>query len=291
MLRVLTPNSLKLITTSDRAPVGLFDIPDAPADLMDKIREKYELWYHIWNTQYLPLVMNRQKWHFKAENFKPGDVVYFKITESKMHANWKLGKVEEVKLGQDGYVREATISYKDVSSNEPDDWMYRTVVRPVRNMVKLFNVEDTTLMDDLNKIQSLAKEILDKNKISYEENQSGTELDNNTNPFDETRVDDEAVVEDTPPSLDIKKRKKRKSEIDKLKIEMKGWDALPDSVSSTTTHTDRYELMYSKSLAAVVKAEVGCRAEVGLEDLSLEAEDYFNIFCDNFDESMDIFMI
>ena len=72
---------------------------------------------------------------------------------------------------------------------------------------------------------------------------------------------------------------------------MKGWGALPDSVSSTTTHTDRYELMYSKSLAAVVKAEVGCRAEVGSGDLSLEAEDYFNIFCDNFDESMDIFMI
>ena len=211
LLRVLTPNSLKLITTSDRAPAGLFDIPDAPADLMDKIREKYELWYHIWNTQYLPLVMNRQKWHFKAENFKPGDVVYFKITESKMHANWKLGKVEEVKLGQDGYVREATISYKDVSSNEPDDWMYRTVVRPVRNMVKLFNVEDTTFMDDMNRIQRLAKETLDKNKISYEENKSGTELDNNTNPFDETRVDDEAVVEDIPPSLDTKKRKKKRN--------------------------------------------------------------------------------
>ena len=78
LLRVLTPNSLKLITTSDRAPAGLFDIPDTPSILMDKIREKYEAWYLIWSTQYLPLVMNRQKWHFKQENFKPGDIVYFK---------------------------------------------------------------------------------------------------------------------------------------------------------------------------------------------------------------------
>ena len=97
---------------------------------------------------------------FKQENFKPGDIIYFKITESKMHADWRLGKVEEVKVGPDGFVREATVSYKDVSSKEPADWMFRTVNRPVRNMVKLFNVDDPTLMDDIKNIHDLAEKIL-----------------------------------------------------------------------------------------------------------------------------------
>ena len=36
LLRVLTPNNLKLITMSDRAPVGLFNIPNKPEDIIDK---------------------------------------------------------------------------------------------------------------------------------------------------------------------------------------------------------------------------------------------------------------
>ena len=295
LLRVLTPNSLKLITTSDRAPAGLFDIPDTPNDLMDKIKEKYEAWYNIWNTEYLPLVMNRQKWHFKQENFKPGDIIYFKITESKMHADWKMGKVEEVKVGQDGFVREATVSYKDVSSNEPTDWMFRTVNRPVRNMVKLFNVDDTTLMDDIKSIHDLAQKILMKKKISYEESETGTELDENDVLKPQNVVKEEIRVKDidvdaVPPPLDIKKKKKRKTEVEKLKIEMKGWNLL--DTATTTTALVKYEVMFSKSLAAAEKAEVECRAGLR-EEVSLESEveDEFNMLCDKTDESLNIFMI
>ena len=90
LLRVLTPNCLKLINTSDRAPVGLFTMPESAAGIMENIQQKYEAWYHVWNEQYLPLICNRQKWHFHSDNLRPGDVVYFKLTESKMSANWKL---------------------------------------------------------------------------------------------------------------------------------------------------------------------------------------------------------
>ena len=113
LLRILTPNSLRLISAGDRAPAGLFNIPDAPTEIMDKIDEKYQLWYQVWNEQYLPVVMDKQKWHEQQENLKPGDVVYFKLTESSMSANWRLGKIEAVKVGRDGYVREATIAYKN----------------------------------------------------------------------------------------------------------------------------------------------------------------------------------
>ena len=38
-----------------------------------------------------------------------------------MNSNWLLGKVESVKVGKDGYVREATIAYKDTPSDNDED--------------------------------------------------------------------------------------------------------------------------------------------------------------------------
>ena len=119
LLKILTPNCLKLITTSDRAPVGPFTLPDSAAGIMDNIQEKYEAWYHVWNEQYLPKVMNKRKWHNHKENMKQGDIVYFKLTESKMSANWRIGKVDDVKFGTDGYVRQVTVAYKDTSHDDP----------------------------------------------------------------------------------------------------------------------------------------------------------------------------
>ena len=127
LLRILSPNSLRLITCGDRAPVGLFNIPDKANDLTDKIEAKYLMWYEVFNEAYLPLIMNRKKWHFQQENLVPGDIVYFKLTESKMSAAWRLGKIEDTKIGKDGFVREATVAYKDSSGDTPEDWTHRCV--------------------------------------------------------------------------------------------------------------------------------------------------------------------
>ena len=62
-----------------------------------------------------------KKWHFAQENLVTSTIVYFKLTESQMNSNWLLGKVESVKVGKDGYVREATIAYKDTSSDNVED--------------------------------------------------------------------------------------------------------------------------------------------------------------------------
>ena len=66
-----------------------------------------------------------------------------------MSSSWKVGKVENVSVGKDGFVRHAVVSYKDVSSECPEDWAHRSVERPVRNIIKLFNVEETSLMEEL----------------------------------------------------------------------------------------------------------------------------------------------
>ena len=68
LLRILSPNNLKLITTGDRAPCGPFLNPNSAGDLMDNINHKYITWYSIWSECYLPLLLNRKKWYFAQEN-------------------------------------------------------------------------------------------------------------------------------------------------------------------------------------------------------------------------------
>ena len=87
-----------------------------------------------------------------------------------MSATWRIGKVEGVKIGEDGFVRQAVIAYKDTSSDDPSDWIHRTVERPVRNLVKLFHIDDTTLMDDIQAVHDASQKILDREKISFDEN-------------------------------------------------------------------------------------------------------------------------
>ena len=62
-----TPNSLKLNTWGDKAPSGLFTLPQSANDLMSKIKKKYKLFYEVWNTNNISLITKRQKWHFEEE--------------------------------------------------------------------------------------------------------------------------------------------------------------------------------------------------------------------------------
>ena len=68
MLRILSPNSLKLITAGDHAPVSLFDVPHSVEEMLETIYQKYTTWYEVFKTSYLPIIMKRQKWHFSKEN-------------------------------------------------------------------------------------------------------------------------------------------------------------------------------------------------------------------------------
>ena len=311
LLRILTPNSLKLVTNSDRAPVGLFNIPNNPLDIMENIQQKYEAWYQVWNEQYIPLVMERQKWHFRQDNLKPGDIVYFKLTESKMSANWVLGKVEEVLFGRDGYVREATIAYKDTTSDEPEDWMHRTVNRPVRNLVKLFHIDETTLMDDLNDVHKQVEEILTSDKISSDElfdvqmkNLKDEELfDKQTQNLND---DDEDVFTDVRPSNEEtcgkKVKRKRRTEVENLEIKMKGWNVRrnPSPAQLMTQQKDvqtpRYVAIHALTDALDKEENSGGYQEVHVgegigadsesrEDLNFSCEEQF------FDDNYPVYLI
>ena len=72
----------------------MFDVPDCPEDLVQSIQEKYDIWYDVWNSSYLPKMLKFPKWFDSSENLVPVDVVYLKLRESKMSVIWRLGYVE-----------------------------------------------------------------------------------------------------------------------------------------------------------------------------------------------------
>ena len=229
LLRILCPNLLKNSTFTDRAPKGLFSIPNAAEDLMTRIENIYNLWFQVWNCEYLPLVMDRPKWHVEDENLKENDLVYFKLTDSKLAADWRMGKVEYVNIGRDGRVRSVGISYKIMVEKEEKvfhedfEWRHAVVERPARAIIKLVNIEDTSLMENIAKIQELVKEILYNKKTR-------SALDSNENSNDMLEADGQAAddaravrkdEEDKEFERKIGKVRKRKSEVERLLDDMK----------------------------------------------------------------------
>ena len=222
LLRVLCPNLLKNATFTDRAPRGLFSIPNSAQDMMTKIEDTYNMWFQIWNCEYLPLVMDRPKWQEEEQNLKEQDLVYFKLTDSKLAADWRLGIVEYVNTGRDGKVRSVGVSYKIMVEdggkiyNEDFEWKNSVVERPARAVVKLMNIEDTSILEDMNKVQDLVKEILNDNEKSRRDpdnqeiqNVLDSQKNLDTMEADGHTADDAMNIEKTSDKMESKSKTKK----------------------------------------------------------------------------------
>ena len=247
--RILTPGMLKLNGMSNRAPAGVFQTPYRTTDLMDKISMTYSLWYKVWSIAYVPYMMDRQKWHVSAPNLKVGHIVYFKLTESKMSADWRVGRVEFVKTSNDGIVRTIGVAYKTEVGES-----FSIVERPSRAVIRLFHLEDTCLIDQMKSVEEFAKELLksktivsgeelsmetdgpkvddvgdsSKDKLGKEEHESNKNEEANEEIFENTIEEQEhsqpgeivTISDDSSQEEeDVVIVKRRKTEVEKLDIE------------------------------------------------------------------------
>ena len=285
LMRVLCPSLLKNGTYSDRAPKGIFTIPDSITGTMENIVTIYNMWFQLWNTTYLPLVMDRPKWHIEEENLQTNDLVYFKLTDSKLSADWKVGKVEYVKIGRDGKVREVGIAFKNM--DEDGDWKHSLVERPVRSVVKLMNIEDTSIIEDMKKIQDEVKIILQKHTPVLDEESVDEEIEDDDGlDYKRESVDDN---KDQNKESDVKKPKttgrKRKTELEEL-LENKKFEISrgerrkafrKHKFYAPTKDDEKDSLLYTNTVLAFdktepmhVKQEIGVRTATifsGLTDL------------------------
>ena len=147
LLRIITPNFLRVGRVNKRSLDGPIKLPANRMDILNKVDETYEAWFKIWRETLVPKLMNQPKWFRSDRDLDKGDLVYFKKRESQLDGKWIVGIVDEVKRGRDGKIREVNVRYHNYGENQS-----RITSRTVRQLVKLWSLEDQHLVDDLEEL-------------------------------------------------------------------------------------------------------------------------------------------
>ena len=153
VLKILTPNMLRLGRINTRALSGPLRLPNGASDMVERVVKTYEAWYKVWSDSYIPKLMFKPKWFNSDSDLKLGDLVYFRKSESDLGAPWILGTVAALEWSRDEKIRKVTIKYRNAT--EAQD---RTTYRSVRNLCKIWSEDDWNVQDDL---AELAKRLED----------------------------------------------------------------------------------------------------------------------------------
>jgi hypothetical protein len=101
------------------------------------------LFWRRWTKEYLPTLLERQKWNLKKRNLCVGDVVLV-ADDNFARGNWPLARVVEVITGQDGMVRVAKVkttstvaTYSKKKRNEELNTSTVILTRPVTKLCLL----------------------------------------------------------------------------------------------------------------------------------------------------------
>ncbi|XP_042219310.1 uncharacterized protein LOC121864289 [Homarus americanus] len=123
--KALTPADLLHLSQKGNLPLGGRSIGESYHRRWKHVQYLADQFWKRWLTEYLPQLRTRQV-HFRPRrNFRPGDLII--IAEANSPRNkWHLGRVMEVKAGEDGLVRQAVV--KTTTS---------TMLRPMTNLCLL----------------------------------------------------------------------------------------------------------------------------------------------------------
>ena len=147
LFKIITPNLLRHGRNNSRSLEGPVRLPGSLSEMAQRVTDIYQAWFRIWSTVAVPRLAHRTKWFNPERNLEIGDIVYFQKDSSGLDSHWTTGRVDEVVPGADGHVREVVVRYRN-SSEEYD----RLTNRAVRSLVRLHNLDDQNLADDLHEL-------------------------------------------------------------------------------------------------------------------------------------------
>ena len=152
LLKLLSPNMMRLGRISSRNPQGPFKLPSGPKSLLNRVQDCYKLWFREYEDTLLMkyLLELQPKWFKSDRDTKIGDCVYFRKKDGRLDGPWQLGLVEDVVKSRDGLIRRVTIRYHNSSEN-----CSRTTDRSIRSVVRLFNVDEGSWRHDMDQIQKI----------------------------------------------------------------------------------------------------------------------------------------
>ena len=133
-LMALTPNHFLIMQPTEGLP-GVFGADDMLRKTWRQIEHLSNVFWRRWVREYLPTLQQRTEWLTEVRNLSRGDLVL--VVDSNLPRNqWLLGRVIDVKEGDDGKVRSVDIKTKN-----------STIKRPITK-VCLLEVADEQLPQD-----------------------------------------------------------------------------------------------------------------------------------------------
>ena len=151
LLRILTPNMLRVGRSNSRALHGPIKLPANKKELLGHVEKLYAGWFRIFKDTVVPRLISQPKWFKVDRDLKETDIVYFQKRASDLGGEWTIGEVDQVVTGRDGLVRRAVIKYFNADENDPATGTYRPQFtdRAVRSLIKIWSLEEVSLFDDL----------------------------------------------------------------------------------------------------------------------------------------------
>jgi hypothetical protein len=147
LFKILTPNHLKHGRNNSRSLDGPVRLPGNLSEMSQRVTDIYQAWFKIWSSVAVPKLAQRTKWFQPERNLEVGDIVYYQKDSSGLDSSWTTGMVDEIVVGTDGLVREAVVRYRNFSEE-----FYRFTTRAARSLVRLCNIDDQNLADDLHEL-------------------------------------------------------------------------------------------------------------------------------------------
>ena len=155
LLKIITPNMLRMGRTNQRQLDGPIRLAKGSRELLDKIDAVYRAWFLVWRDSLVPKIMFRPKWFDSSKDLAIGDLVYFQKEDGVLGKAWIIGRIEQVvKSGRDEKIRRVVIKYQNRDEDYP-----RFTDRTVLKLVKLFNIDEHQVQDDLGLLQKRIDEL------------------------------------------------------------------------------------------------------------------------------------
>ena len=133
----LTPNHILRLNTNVMFPPGIFQ----PSDLYNKRRWRQvqhlaDVFWQRWRKEYLPLLIQRQKWSSPSRLHEVGDIVL--IVDHMVPRNmWSMGKIVGIIKNTDGHIRSAKITVSTCKDGKNLSISSGIIERPIQKLVLL----------------------------------------------------------------------------------------------------------------------------------------------------------
>ena len=146
-LDLITPNRLILGRNNERCPNAPLVLSGDHRKLIENNANIFRAWFKAWLVSYVPLLMERPKWHNGHRDINVGDIVLFLKSEKEYDEQYQYGIVCSVNRGDDGHIRRVEIGYQNSSEN-----LKRTTQRGVRDIILIHPIDELDIYEQLEQL-------------------------------------------------------------------------------------------------------------------------------------------